>query len=172
MGNLDAVELSEMPHMADFAQWVEAAARALGWQPGAFAAAYRDNLGVGHRIALESSSFGQALERFMTMRETWEGSASDLLDKLIDLAHPHPQQFKYWPQSPTLVTKQLKELAPNLRASGIETETGIRAAGGKKRLIRLDNREYNDLDAKRAKDDSQPKTTSRLDQTMPVARNL
>src|SRR5215207_980803 len=56
LGNVDGVELTEKPRMADYAVWIAAAEEALGWESGAFMRAYAGNRAEADDIALANDS--------------------------------------------------------------------------------------------------------------------
>ena len=58
LANVDAVKLERVPRMADFVKWVVAAEPGLGWEPGAFLDAYRENRGNVSEAAFEAELGG------------------------------------------------------------------------------------------------------------------
>jgi hypothetical protein len=64
--------------MADFALWAEACTRAF-WPAGSFMAAYGQNIAAANEVVIEASAVGDTVRRFMAGRQTWEGTASQLL---------------------------------------------------------------------------------------------
>jgi hypothetical protein len=81
---LPRTTLPALPRMADFALWVTAAERGLGWEPGSFLGAYNRNRRKALDVALEASPIVDPLRELVEGEdgERWEGSASELLDKL------------------------------------------------------------------------------------------
>jgi putative DNA primase/helicase len=61
LASFDAVKLSRMPRMADFAKRSVAAERALGWEPGTFMRAYDRNREDANETTLEASPVAQAV---------------------------------------------------------------------------------------------------------------
>jgi hypothetical protein len=78
LNNLPATNLKKLPRMADFALWVTAAEKALGWEAGGFLKAYNDSRGDANRQALEASPVAAAVWRFMKDRDEWRGTATEL----------------------------------------------------------------------------------------------
>ncbi|HEX7113692.1 MAG TPA: hypothetical protein VF193_01040 [Steroidobacter sp.] len=114
------VRLARLPRMADHALWIEAAAPALGWPSGQYAADYlraRDEI-VG--AAVDESPVGIAIVRLMERDGTWSGTATELLAALADVADPGVTHGRLWPASPRGLANALARLAPALRARGIE----------------------------------------------------
>lgn len=111
------------PRMADFARWATAALPAFGWAETEFMSIYRIYLaGIGNKL-LESSAVGRVLRAFMTTRESWEGTASDLLAELnaaVDLRAIGDQ--RQWPADATRLSNQLRRVAPALHQSGIDIQ--------------------------------------------------
>ena len=70
--------------MADFAQWVAAAAPALHTTPDDFLRVYRENRELADQLVIEGSLVAQAVIDFITDHSggTWRGNARVLLDVL------------------------------------------------------------------------------------------
>jgi hypothetical protein len=79
--------LPRMPRMADFARWVTAAEPALGWESGAFLAAYGANRADANDLTLDASLVSQAIREWAATLDTpFAGTATDLLKLLDDRA--------------------------------------------------------------------------------------
>jgi hypothetical protein len=135
-----AVELSELPRMADFARWITAAEEALGFEPGLFMRIYARNQEVATDIALESSIVALTLQAMMDRISTteWRGTATKLLAELNEeliSRGDDPRKTRGWPQSARALSNVLRRLAPHLRAAGISLATGERAGKNRDRLI-------------------------------------
>ena len=124
MRNAPTLQLANLPRMADFAIWASAGEAALGLQPGEFMAAYAGNRESGNELAIDSSIIGKTLVDMMTSTSTWTGTASELLAVLDDTVDDKTRRLKLWPQTPRTLAGQVKRLAPNLRAAGIEVYLG------------------------------------------------
>ena len=70
-------------------------------------------------------------------RQTWRGTATDLLHELDQLVFETVRRDPAWPKRANALSGQLKRLAPNLRHVGIEVVTGIREPGGRRRVIQI-----------------------------------
>ena len=130
---VDTVTLSSLPRMADFAVWGTAGEKALGLQPGEFMAAYTGNREAGNELAIEASPVGKMIMKLMSTVSTWSGTATDLLGALDDLADEKVRRLKSWPQTARKLGGDIKRLAPNLRAVGIEVDFGHQGRGRRKR---------------------------------------
>jgi hypothetical protein len=118
--SVEAVRLEGMPRMADFAVWATAAEDSLGWEPGAFMAAYADNRQEATDTALDADPVAGAVLELMAGRDEWTGSATELWAVLGELAGEGIRHTKAWPGAPNALTGRLKRLAPTLRGIGIE----------------------------------------------------
>ena len=63
------------------------------------------------------------------------GTATDLLAELNADLTPDQLRAKAWPKNGNSLVGKLKRLAPALRRSGVDVETGIREPGGRRRLV-------------------------------------
>lgn len=112
----------DLPRMADFAIWATAAEPALGINNGEFMAAYTGNRAAANDLALDASAVWPVLHPLLDLEE-YEGTAADLLSRLESKADQRTRERKGWPGTAAVLSKQLKRLAPNLRAAGWEYET-------------------------------------------------
>jgi hypothetical protein len=117
LAHLPEVKEKSLPRMADFARWVIAAEPALGWQPGTFISAYRENRAAANTLALDASLVGQAMLALIPPGTTWEGTSKDLLAALNAL-EPGNEKKPGWPGHPRSLSGAIRTIAPNLRASG------------------------------------------------------
>jgi hypothetical protein len=79
---IDTVEVTELPRMADLAQWVSACEASLGWESGAFLDAYQRNRSAANSLALEASSLVQPLR--LIAKGGFDGTATKLLARVND----------------------------------------------------------------------------------------
>jgi hypothetical protein len=120
---LPNTELATLPRMADFALWATAAEQGFGLEAGAFNKAYEGNQDEAHQVALDASPLAIELRDWFDSQTYWEGSSTDLLrllDARLDARKENPKTKQDWPRSAGGLTKQLKRLAPDLRAIGID----------------------------------------------------
>lgn len=122
---LPKVRLSSTPRMADFAVWVTAAERALGWDDGTFMKAYARNQSDANDLALDASPISEPVRRLVG-EDDFEGTATELLKALAVRVDEAARKQKGWPPNGTSLSGKLRRLAPNLRKAGIEVILGER----------------------------------------------
>lgn len=138
MRELPAVDLAELPRMADFAKLAVAAGRAAGYTAEDFLEAYRGNEMAGHQTALEGSPLCAALCKLLDAEpRRWQGTATELLGKLNEQASPELREQKAWPKNARTLSADLARLAPALNAVGIRIEMGRAPNRSRRRLISL-----------------------------------
>lgn len=122
--------LPRLSRMADFALWVTAAEEALGWEEGAFMAAYTANERTVVDGAFEASPVAVAIRELMTRnREPWHGTAAELLASLVDLVTEAVKRSRAWPLTAQALGNAIDRAAPLLRAKGLtvtKRHSGIR----------------------------------------------
>ncbi|MCC6493488.1 MAG: hypothetical protein IT424_10750 [Pirellulales bacterium] len=119
---LPHTKLDKLPRMADFALWVTAAEKAIGWEHGDFIAAYQGNRNSANDLAIESSPVGQPLLEFVETNQGWDGSASELLNAIEQRVSEQIKRHNGWPKNGRSLAGHLKRLSPNLRLTGWEVE--------------------------------------------------
>ena len=139
MALLPSIVLPGKPRMADFAEWGCALAQALGTSQDAFLAAYARDQDRRHEEAVRASPVGDMVVAMMEGRGVWEGTASELLERLSELAEGQRISIreKEWPKLPHVLTRRLNEIAPNLEAIGIR----VAISKGVRRVVRLERAE-------------------------------
>jgi hypothetical protein len=117
----DSVRLPGLPRMADFALWGCAVARVLGHTEDEFINAYEQNAKVRNEEALQASPVAAMIQELTEDEPEWEGTASDLLAKLEELAEQHRVNIKAsaWPKAAHVLSRRLNEVMPNLAEVGI-----------------------------------------------------
>jgi hypothetical protein len=151
--NMPTVKLPALPRMADFAKWVTAAEPALGWKPGTFLAAYNASQEETNQVALDAYPIVEPLRQLIARQARWEGTSSELLAKLGELAGDKATKAEDWPKRANVLSGQLKRLAPNLRKIGLNVTFGS-AGRGKAKSRRIT------IEADRAGDSSSPSSPS------------
>jgi hypothetical protein len=139
--NVHQLQLANLPRLADFAQWVEAAAPAFGWAPGAFLADFAQNQDDAIATEIEASPLAGALITWFQQGGGIEVriTPTELHEALGELVAPSPPAGssaarapfpKRWPGNARALSSALTRLAPALRTRGIwadDTRThGIR----------------------------------------------
>jgi hypothetical protein len=121
--------------MADFSRWVIAAEPALPIEQGSFLTAYRDNRPGAVQLTLEASLLSEPV---MTLAEIgFEGTATELLDRLNGLVADDVRKHRRWPKQPHTLSGRLRRLAPALRRVGVEVDFDRVAGGVRTRTIRI-----------------------------------
>lgn len=128
LANFAEVKLDRLPRMADFAKWVVACERGLGWTPGTFMDAYMGSRDAANESAIEGSSIGCPLVSFMEGRQAFSGTATEIMEAIEErLPKDRSGAVKLpagWPRSPRSFSGELRRVAPNLRAKGIDVRIG------------------------------------------------
>lgn len=144
---LDTVQLPHLPRMADFTLWVEAAAPALGWEPGAFVAAYKANTATKEEQLLEGDEVAETMVAWARYKLPPVGSEASLTMKqllaeltALRMAGNDPSQIAKvspttrtppeWPDSARALQVRLASAKPLLRQLGVEYERGARKEHG------------------------------------------
>jgi putative DNA primase/helicase len=130
------IKPGNLPRMADFVTWVSAAEPALGWSESSFCEAYSRNRIESNAIALESSQLYHPIARIAD-QGSWEGTATELYDKVWCEGPTYGDSTKQLPSSVKVLSQALRRLAPNLRQEGIRVEIFRTAGNGSKRMIRI-----------------------------------
>lgn len=128
---LPEIPAGPLPRMADFAQWGSAVEPALGWEPGSFLAAYRENRREASRLALESSPLAGPIRDLVERGGAWTGICKELLPLLAERAGEERARLKRWPRTPEALGVALREIAPNLRAEGVAVTFRQRTKSGR-----------------------------------------
>jgi hypothetical protein len=106
--------------MADFVEWIEAAAPALGWAEGAFTEAYAENQATAVHNVIEDNPIARAVRQLGEERGEWEGSASDLLPLLDAKTPENTRKHRSWPATAAKLGRKLRRLMPALRTVGVD----------------------------------------------------
>jgi hypothetical protein len=141
LARVDTVQLDSLPRMADFAVWATAAEPGLGWPRGSFLQAYQLNQREANQLALEGSLVYEPLRKLLEQENEWKGSATDLLERLAQLAGEQATKSSNWPKKPNALSGHLRRLAPNLRRVGVGVEFDRKPGGGRGRSILLTRQE-------------------------------
>lgn len=133
------VKLPVLPRMADFATWGYAIMEAAGGAGLAFLQAYRKNIAGAVEEAVTSDIIGAAVIEFMTDKDEWKGTATDLIEKLNELPSVD-EKDKAWPKRPNTLTRRLNRIKSALADYGIRVNTDYRTATQRLILLqRVDN---------------------------------
>jgi len=110
--------------MADFVKWITAAEPGLGWDDGAFLAAYRDNRRRVAESAFEADSIAVAIRNFVTTvhPDGWEGTPTQLLAELNQRTTEDIRKARSWPITAQALGNRVERIAPLLRSKGFAVD--------------------------------------------------
>lgn len=134
LANIGTVRLDRLPRMADFAKWVTACEIGLGWTPGMFMEAYLGNRAAANDSAIEGSVIGIPLMKLMETHAILQGIAKELMEA-VEATLPRDKNDNVkrppgWPRSARAFAGELRRIAPNLRAAGIDLTFGTHTRKG------------------------------------------
>jgi hypothetical protein len=133
---LPSLYLDQLPRMADFALWATACETAF-WPAGTFVRAYRANRKAALEDLIDADPVAARVRQIMANRNTWTGSASDLLRAGADLVGPGPLSGAApWPKSPRELAGRLRRAQTFLRVLGIHIAFSREGRAGS-RVIRI-----------------------------------
>ena len=107
------------PRMADFAMWVTAAEPTLGWEPGTFLREYTRNRREAASQTVDANLVLSTVSVFIRRRGKWEGTPSELLEELGFLVTEDTRRSRWWPKSPSRLSRDLNRGAAVLRQEGV-----------------------------------------------------
>ena len=125
LGNIASVKLDRVPRMADFAKWITAAEPGLGWEPGTFLEAYRENRRDVSEASFEADSVAVAIDKLCSTTdwlEGFQGTATELLFAINNLTSETTRKSNYWPQTAAQLGNRVARATPLLRAKGHTVE--------------------------------------------------
>lgn len=119
---VDAIEVTELPRMADFARVLAALDHVTGWDS---LAAYKEATDSAQEIVVESSTFSAAVREFafrLSAGEQWKGTATKLLTELtpVDPSSRKPRPPDKWPKNARAASGRLKRDLPALASVGVD----------------------------------------------------
>jgi hypothetical protein len=104
-------KIEKLPRMADFATWVVAAEKQLGWDEGAFMKKYLANQQDAVESVLDGDAVVDAIRSLPFVNGEWTDQLKALLAEI--------PEGQYKPKSPRALRSALRRLAPALRRVGI-----------------------------------------------------
>ncbi len=156
----DEVKLTCRPRMADFATWVSAAEPSLPWAEGAFLEAYFGNRSEAVEVALEADVLAVAVQSFIASTQSFEGTATELLEGLEEEVGERSRLARSWPKSARALSGRLRRAATVLRSVGIEVSFHRSSDRAHRRLIVLEkSRNFASEPSRRLASASQPADT-------------
>jgi hypothetical protein len=130
------VHLTEIPRMADFARFGVAVGMALGWPDDAFINAYQANRRDSSRFVVEGDAVARAIRDLLGKQtddgtDEWKSTATELLTYLRSVILNWDKD-KSFPKDASHLSSHLMQIAPALRAEGIDV-----VRSGRSRLARM-----------------------------------
>ena len=110
---LNDIHMYELP--LDVSSWVDGCKNRE--EPGIY-----NDKGLFHPMNAPGKRKSTQIISFMDGRETWEGTAAELLGCLNHVAEETNVDIrsKMWPKAPHMLSRRLKEVEPNLLAMGVK----------------------------------------------------
>jgi hypothetical protein len=154
------IELEWKPRMADFAEWGEAIAQAMGYSEYEFMRFYQENIESSNVEAIQTHIIGKAVIQLMDGRTEWKGTPSETLEKLEEIAEQENinTNQKKWPGGPQWVKRRLNEVKANLEESGLDVSYPREGDSGQRKI----HLEWNN-DVSAVSDDSEDDSTDDTD---------
>jgi hypothetical protein len=138
---LPTAQLAELPRMADFARWCRAVEIAAGWEKDTVLGAYLANRELAAVDALDDEFTAGVLDLAAGEPQgIWQGIASELLLALERITR-REVRGPHWPKGSAQIGTRLRQIAPVLRARGVEVRFLPRS--GRRRPIRLESASVN-----------------------------
>ncbi len=124
MRQTTSIKFEKLPRMTDFAECAEMVSRCMGNPDNLFLDVYYENIGLQTEEILETSLVASALLKLMKDRKDWIGNRTDLLEELDKIVGDKVSKNKYWPKTPSVLSRQINEVKTNLLEVGISIEEG------------------------------------------------
>jgi hypothetical protein len=128
-------QATALPRLADFGLTAAAAGVAYGWSPLDTLRLIEQNRAQQHAVAIEASPVADLLLK--TVTDEWRGTATELLAFLNARADDGLRRAQAWPRSARSLSSLLRRIQPNLAATGLVVEVGLREGALGTRIIRL-----------------------------------
>jgi len=141
LNHITDVPNCEFMRLQDFGQWGCAISLALGYSADDFLTAFKNNIDLQSREALDSSPVAQAIILLMEDKDHWSGTPTQLLLELNSIATSMVRdemidtKSRYWPKDSHWLWRRAEEVLTNLDIHGIKI---WRDRTGKKRLIHIE----------------------------------
>lgn len=116
------IDLPWLPRLADWARWGVGIAAGLGYTQQEFIDTYSSHIEQLHQLAIEAQPFAQAIIALMQGPGKWEGTATELLKAVEEIAlfQGIDTHGDGWPETPEWASKRLGEAEHNLQEVGIQ----------------------------------------------------
>jgi hypothetical protein len=136
------IEVKGLPRLADWAETCELISRCMGYKDNQFIESFRRNVKLQNEAAIEDSAIAQTIISFMEDKESWEGTPTELLKLLEEIAPTlsiNTKNHKIWPSKPNVLTRRLKYITSNLKEFGINIRPGD-SSTTKNRTLRIEKK--------------------------------
>jgi len=140
LGKRRRLNAANLPRMADFAAWVIACERELGFAGGEFLKAYAANRRELSDATLEFSAIGHPIMALVDAAGFWEGSVKGLLAALNAKADEQDRRDPAWPKGEKALASALSRIDANLHATGYGVRWLRRDSRTRRRIVRIDNK--------------------------------
>lgn len=122
MNIYDDIHLEKLGRLADFTRWGYAIAEVSGIGGEKFLDAYLNNQIDANYEAILSNPVGLAINKFIDESKKWEGTPTELLSKLNEVAEEEniDTSNRLWPKAPNVLSRRLNEIKSNLQDIGIK----------------------------------------------------
>lgn len=133
MNKYESIKLKDLGRLTDFTRWGYAIAEVSGIGGDVFLKAYLNNQNDSNYEAIQSNPVGEAIIKFMESNRKWDGTSTDLLKELINVAEKENINVSSsgWPKAANSLSRRLNEIKSNLKDIGID----IQIVKGKERKI-------------------------------------
>lgn len=135
--HLPSIKLARMPRMADFARIACAYAVHTGVDAKKMLDIIMQHSSRQTEEILDADPVASAIREFIQKRETWTGTAAELL-KLLNESQPTPRPDG-WPKQPNVLTRRLNVLHATLNDAGINILRG-KEGSKRNRLLTLEKK--------------------------------
>lgn len=118
-----SLQLSRRPRLADWGEYAAAVYEVMGWGRETFLEDWDEVVRAQNVGSLDGSPVAQTIIEFVRQHGNYEGSATDLHNKLEGIAEDvgvNVTRDKAWPKSARWLWRKINEVLPLLLASGIE----------------------------------------------------
>jgi hypothetical protein len=130
-----------LPRMADFAAFVLACERELGFISGEFLKAYSANRQEASDATLEFSAIGHPLVALVDAADgSWHGSIKELLAALNGNSDEQDRRDPAWPKSEKGLATALNRIDSNLHGIGYGVRWLKRDSRTRRRIVRIDKK--------------------------------
>ena len=119
--NQNNISFDRLPRMADFAIWAAAAEKETPWTEGiSFMDAYSGNRSAAIEMAVDADLVSSSIMGLLLLDDgKWQGTATELLDRLTEIIPEQSRKMKSWPKYPNHLSGKIKRAATFLRTLGV-----------------------------------------------------